>query len=135
MLHVRAIPTYVDKTKNMLKAYLSTQPSSVSAFMISKTHIVAQIPCKRQLNAKPCGIESAIFVILSFFVTTQSLHSFKFTLVNKTALPAIVRCIGCHFLIVRMRTRSIVPRPKTTLVGLRVRLVHTGNCMLTSIGQ
>ena len=29
---------------NMLKTYLSTQPSSSSAFKISNTHIVAQKP-------------------------------------------------------------------------------------------
>ena len=31
-------------TTNMLKAYLSAQASSLSAFVISKTHIVAQKP-------------------------------------------------------------------------------------------
>ena len=49
----------------MLKAYLSAQLSSLSAFMIWKTHIVAQKPRGRQLNAKVCGSESAIFRILS----------------------------------------------------------------------
>ena len=48
---------------NTLKAYLSAQASSLSAFVISKTHIVAQKPRGRQLNAKVCGSESAIFVI------------------------------------------------------------------------
>ena len=56
---------------NMLKAYLSAQPSSLSTFMISKTHIVAQMPCGRQLNPKVCGSESVMFLILSFFVTTH----------------------------------------------------------------
>ena len=50
-------------TTYTLKAYLSTQPSSLSAFMISKTHIVDQKPCRRQLNAKVCGCDNAIFVI------------------------------------------------------------------------
>ena len=36
----------------MLKAYLSTQPSSLSAFIVSKTHTVAQKPREKQLNAK-----------------------------------------------------------------------------------
>ena len=57
-------------TTNMLKAYLSTQPSSLSAFMINKTHQVGQKPRGRQLNTKACGSESPIFVILSFFVQT-----------------------------------------------------------------
>ena len=33
--------------------------------MISKTHISAQKPHRRQLNTKVCGSESAIFLILS----------------------------------------------------------------------
>ena len=47
-----------------LNAYLIAQPFSLSPFMISKTHIVAQKPRRRQLNAEVCGSESAIFVIL-----------------------------------------------------------------------
>ena len=35
--------------------YLSAQPSSLSAFITSKMHIVAQRPRRRQLNAKVCG--------------------------------------------------------------------------------
>ena len=55
----------------MLKAYLSTQPSSLSAFMISKTHITAQKPRGRQLNAKVCCSESAIFLILLSLVKSK----------------------------------------------------------------
>ena len=52
-------------TTNMLKAYLSTQTSSLSAFMTSKTHIVAQKPHGLQLNAKECnGSKSAILLSL-----------------------------------------------------------------------
>ena len=50
-------------TSNALKANLSTQASSLSAFLISKTHIVTQKPCGRQLNTG--GSKSAIFLILS----------------------------------------------------------------------
>ena len=56
-------------TTNMLKAYLSAHSSSLSAFIISKTHIVAQKPCRRQLKAKVCSSKSAIslfFFLLSF---------------------------------------------------------------------
>ena len=49
----------------MLKAYLSTQPSSLSAFMISKTPTAAQKSHGRQLNAKVCGSKSAIFDVHS----------------------------------------------------------------------
>jgi len=101
--------------------------------MISKTHISAQKPRRRQLNAKVCGKESAIFLILSFFLrydhlfkqqqlengssctpchfitkltlitsrsstTTQCLHNYNFTLVNKALCPVAVRCVGRHFL-------------------------------------
>ena len=51
-------------TTNMLKAYLHTQASSLSAFVINKTHIVTQKPRGRQLNAKVCGSKNAIFLIL-----------------------------------------------------------------------
>ena len=37
-------------TTNTLKAYLSAQTSSLSAFVISKTHISGQKPCGRQLS-------------------------------------------------------------------------------------
>ena len=108
--------------------------------MISKTHTRGQKPRGRQLNAKVCGHESAIFRILSFLsfflscydhdvqqrylanglsthrhfstklilITTQisatnrRLHSFNFTLVNKSHSQhsgAAVRCEGLHFVI------------------------------------
>ena len=51
----------------MLKVYLSTQTSFLSSFMISKTHIAAEKPRERQLNAS----ESATFVISFFIMTTM----------------------------------------------------------------
>ena len=62
-------------TTNTLKAYLSAQASSLSAFVISKTHIVGQKPRGRQLNAKVCGSKSAIFRILSFFLCSDHLSN------------------------------------------------------------
>ena len=53
-------------TTNALNAYLTVQPSSLSAFMISKTHIVVQKPRRKQVNIKLCINESAILVILFF---------------------------------------------------------------------
>ena len=61
---------------------LSTYPSSLSLFMISKTHISAQQPRGRQLNAKVCGCKSAIFLILRYdhFVhTTITRKRFKYS--------------------------------------------------------
>ena len=43
---------------------LSAQSSFLSGFMISKVHIVAQKPYRRQLNTKVCSSKSAISVIL-----------------------------------------------------------------------
>ena len=48
-------------TTNTQKAYLSAQASSLSAFVISKTHISGQKPRGRQLNSKVCDSKSAIF--------------------------------------------------------------------------
>ena len=62
-------------TTNTLKAYLSAQASSLSAFVISKTHISGQKPLGRQLNAKVCGSESAIFRILSFFLVKTTMFN------------------------------------------------------------
>ena len=55
-------------TTNTLKANLSAQASSLSAFVISKTHTSGQKPRGRQLNTKVCASKSAIFLILSFFL-------------------------------------------------------------------
>ena len=48
----------------MLKAYLSAQTSSLSAFVISKTYISGQKLRGSPLNAKVCGHKSTIFRIL-----------------------------------------------------------------------
>ena len=48
-------PGHVGGEKSGL-AYLSAQACSLSAFVISKTHIVAQKQCRRQLNAKGVSI-------------------------------------------------------------------------------
>ena len=65
VMHTILKQKWYNFTTNTLKAYLGARPSSLSAFMISKTHIVAQTPCGRQLNAKVCSSESVIFPILS----------------------------------------------------------------------
>ena len=68
-------------TTNTQKAYLSAQASSLSAFVISKTHISGQKPCGRQINTKVCVSKSAIFVILvtTFVQTTISRKLFKYS--------------------------------------------------------
>ena len=107
----------------MLKAYLSAQATSLSGFVISKTHIVQR---ERQLNTKVCGSKSAIFLIYLFrplakqrelencsgthldfsmkwmlitarsFPTIQRLHSLKFTLVNKSQSQHSVIAVRCE---------------------------------------
>ena len=62
-------------TTNSLKAYLSAQASSLSAFLISKAHISGQKPRGRQLNKKGCGSESAIFRILCFFLVKTTMFN------------------------------------------------------------
>ena len=127
--------------------------------MISKTHISAQKPRGRQLNAKVCGSQSAILsrnkttkfnndiskmvqvltIILSqnwclsqhrairplsVFIAPNSPWSIKLF----TALPGCCPLRRTPFSnVVRMRTRSLVPKPKTTVIGLGARLVHTWN--------
>ena len=70
----------------VLKAYLSAQlasfpgqasaqPSSSSALMISKAHIIAQKPHGRQLNTKVCGSKSAMCKYTSPIAFTLQLHS------------------------------------------------------------
>ena len=129
--------------------------------MISKTHISAQQPCGRQLNAKVCGCKSAIFLILSssslrplcsnndnsktvqvltvilsqnlclsqrgairslsVFIAPNSPWSIKLF----TALTDCCPLRRTPFSnVVRMRARSLVPKLKTTVIGLGARLAH-----------
>ena len=130
--------------------------------MISKTHISAQQPRGRKLNAKVCGCKSDIFLIsssssslrplcsnndnsktiqvltvilsqnlclsqrgairsLSVFIAPNSPWSIKLF----TALTDCCPLRRTPFSnVVRMRTRSLVPKLKTTVIGLGARLAH-----------
>ena len=128
--------------------------------MISKTHISAQQPRGRKLNAKVCGCKSAIFLILSSSLrplcsnndnskTVQVLTvilSQNWCLSQCGAIRSLSVFIApispwsiklFHALtdccplrrtpfsnVVRMRTRSLVPKLKTTVIGLGARLAH-----------
>ena len=131
--------------------------------MISKTHISAQQPRGRKLNAKVCGCKSAIFLILSSSSsslrplcsnndnskTVQVLTvilSQNLCLLQRGAIRSLSVFIapnspwsiklftaltdGCPLRrtpfsnVVRMRTRSLVPKLKTTVIGLGARLAH-----------
>ena len=143
-------------TTDTLKGYLSAQASSLSACVISKVHTSGQKPRGRQLNAKVCGHEIAIFRILlpvqpSIFqpqylengLSTHRHFSTKLILITKRSYTTY-RCLhsfkpfttlcGCCSLrrspfsnVVRMRTCSLVPIPNTTIIDLRTRLVHQRN--------
>ena len=56
--------------------------------------------------------------------TTQCLHSCKLTLVDTAVLISVGYCVlhRTPFSNVRMHTRSLVPKPKTTVIGLGTRL-------------
>ena len=131
--------------------------------MISKTHISAQQPRGRKLNAKVCGCKRAIFLILSSSSSSlrplcsnndnsktvqvltvilsqnlclsqrgaiQSLSVFiapnsPWSIKLFTALTDCCPLRRTPFSnVVRMRTRSLVPKLKTTVIGLGARLAH-----------
>ena len=68
-------------------------------------------------------ITKLILITARSFTTTQRLHSYEF-------IPVFSDLPGCCPLrrtpfsnVVRMRTNSLVPKPKTTVIGLGARLV------------
>ena len=68
-------------------------------------------------------ITKLMLITARSYTTTQRLHSSKFT-----ALPGCCPLRRTPFSnVVRMRTCSLVPKPKTTVIGLGARLVHTWN--------
>ena len=132
--------------------------------MISKTHISAQQPRGRKLNAKVCGCKSAIFLILSSSSSSSLRPLFSNNDNSKTvqvltvilsqnlclsqrgairslsvfiapnspwSIKLFTALTDCWPLrrtpfsnVVRMRTRSLVPKLKTTVIGLGARLAH-----------
>ena len=130
--------------------------------MISKTHISAQQPRGRKLNAKVCGCKSAIFLILSSSSSLRPLCSNNdnsktvqvltvilsqnLCLLQRGAIrslsvfiapnspwsiklfTALTDCCPLRRTpfsnVVRMRIRSLVPKLKTTVIGLGARLAH-----------
>ena len=68
--------------------------------------------------------------------TYRRLHSFKFILVNKShpqhSVATVRRTPFSN--VVHMCTRSLIPRPKTIIIGLGTRLVHKQNRKLIQYG-
>ena len=139
--------------------------------MISKTHTSPQESRGRQLNAKVCGNENAIFLIVSFFLvkTTEFNNDISKAVQVLTVILSRNWCLsqrrslqplsifiatnspwsiklfsalpGCCLLrrtpfynVVRIRTRSLVSKPETMVIGLGARLVHTWNRVLSTAG-
>ena len=51
-------------------------------------------------------VTKLMLIIVQSFTTTQRLHGYKFTMVDKSCsqhCPAAVRCVGCHFLMLYAR--------------------------------
>ena len=68
--------THLPTCLNTQKAYLSTQPSFLSAFMVRKS--LKSLVEDMQLNAKMCSRESAIYTF-SFFVQTTLTNATVYT--------------------------------------------------------
>ena len=85
-------------TTKALKAYLSAQAPSLNAFVICKTLIGDQKPRGRQLNAKVCGHESAIFRILSFFLVKSVKICLQGTLLSRIILGRLACCSSLYAL-------------------------------------
>ena len=132
--------------------------------MISKTHIVAQKPRRRQLNVKKvCGSKVPLFLFLFLryvktaitqkrftrrnfstklmritvdsSITTQRLHSFKFTLVNKSHLQHCGCCSLRRTPFSKLCTHAHVKsRSQAKQLGLGTELVHKRNRELTANG-
>ena len=140
-------------TTNTLKAYLCAQASTLSAFVITKTHVVAQKPRRGQLNAKVCSSESALFVfflakvimfnndIVSVLTVIlawnwclsqyRALLPFSVFVVSKSSWSAKHHNTGSFLLrrmpfrkFVCMCTCSLVPRLNTMSIGLGTTLVY-----------
>ena len=121
------------------------------AFMISKTHVTAQKPCGRQLNANMVGrqrylengssthrhfITTLMLITMQSFITTQCLHSYEFILVNKTVLSsAQLLSRRTPFSNVRMRICSLVPKPKTTVIAWKQRSTYWQSLIPTSFSH
>ena len=59
----------------------------------------------------------------------------NFGRLHKTIVPSCSPCVGHHFDFVCMHTHSVVPKPKTAINDVGVRLVYMQNRKLTSQGS
>ena len=129
-----------NSTTNMLKAYLSNQPSSLSAFMISKTHGGAQKPCINSSTQK-YAVAKVPYFLSSLFnnnnlrmvrvlthetaadLSTQVYEHLASLLVKLKPWQALLAHCSCCLLEI-MCTGSLVLRPQITAFCLGMRLAQ-----------
>ena len=101
--------------------------SKSAIFLLCSDHFVKERYLENGSSSHRHFITKLILITARSFKTTQGLHSYKFILVDKTVLSSTRFCLlrrTPFSNVVRMRTRSFVPKPKTTVIGLGARLVH-----------
>ena len=83
-------------TTYTLNAYSSTQPSSLSAIMISKTHNAKK--CHESQLSEACGSVSAMKLMLTtvWGSTTLSIFTASNLPLPKKLFGTAVRCVGEH---------------------------------------
>ena len=101
-------------------------------FLLCSDHFVKQRYLENGSSSHRHFIMKLMLITARSFTTTQRLHSYKFILVDKTVLSSANLPTCCCLLrrtpfsnVVRMRARSLVPKPKITVIGLGARLLHT----------
>ena len=90
------------------------------SFFLCSDHFVKQRYFENGSSSHRHFITKLMLITARSFTTTQRLHSYKFILVDKlfSALPTCCLLRRTPFSnVVRMRTRSLVPKPKTTVIG------------------
>ena len=94
-----------------------------SFFFLSSDHKVQQRYLENGSSTNRHFITKLILITARSFTTTQRLHSFQLKLF--LALPGYCPLRRTPFSnVVRMRTSNLVPKPKTTVIGLGAKLVH-----------
>ena len=79
-------------------------------------------------SSSRCDFSTKVMLITSRSSTsTQCLHSFKFALVNKIHSQHCGCCPLCRMPFSEFVCMCLIPKPKTAVIGLGGRLVHTWN--------
>ena len=100
----------------------------ILSFFLRYDHFVQTTIVENGSSTHRHFITKLMLITPRSYTTAQRLHSSKFTLVDKVAHST--GWLYCQLRrtpfsnVVRMRTRSLVPKPKTTVIGLGARLAH-----------